>query len=47
MSDNIQVAVRVRPFNNREKALKTKCIVRMDDSSCTLELEVTKHAWHV
>jgi hypothetical protein len=29
MSDNVKVAVRVRPFNGREKGMKAKCIIRM------------------
>lgn len=29
MSDNVKVAVRVRPFNGREKSMKAKCIIRM------------------
>jgi len=28
-SDNVQVAVRVRPFNSREKARNAKLIIRM------------------
>jgi hypothetical protein len=33
MSENIVVAVRVRPFNEREKALSAKCCVDMVGNS--------------
>ncbi|TMW66411.1 hypothetical protein Poli38472_004176 [Pythium oligandrum] len=29
MSENVQVAVRVRPFNDREKAMESTCCIRM------------------
>ena len=29
MSNNVQVAVRVRPFNEREKNMKAECCIRM------------------
>lgn len=29
MSENVQVAVRVRPFNEREKSMKATCCIRM------------------
>ena len=37
MADNIIVAVRVRPFNQREKDLGCKCVVQMDSNSTYLD----------
>jgi len=36
VDDKIKVAVRVRPFNKREKALGTKCAVEMDNNQTIL-----------
>ena len=36
MADNVKVAVRVRPFNGREKGMGAKCIVRMEGSETFL-----------
>jgi len=33
MAENIKVAVRVRPFNQREKDRNATCIIRMQDKS--------------
>ena len=33
MSDNIQVAVRLRPLNKREIAMNAKSIIKMDKST--------------
>lgn len=35
--DSIKVAVRVRPFNAREKALNSKCIISMSGQTTTIE----------
>jgi hypothetical protein len=36
MSDTIKVAVRVRPFNTREKDRNAKCIISMSGKSTTI-----------
>ncbi len=35
--DNVKVAVRVRPFNTREKDRNAKCIIAMHDKSTTIK----------
>lgn len=35
-SENVRVAVRVRPFNNREKQRNAKCIIEMQDKTTVL-----------
>jgi hypothetical protein len=35
--DNVKVAVRVRPFNNREKERNARCIISMHDKSTTIK----------
>ena len=35
-SDNVCVAVRLRPFNSRERARGAKCCITVDGNSCTL-----------
>ena len=30
---SVKVAVRVRPFNRREKEKKSKCVIRMDGAT--------------
>ncbi|KAK2159394.1 hypothetical protein LSH36_154g12000 [Paralvinella palmiformis] len=35
-SESVKVAVRVRPFNQREKNAKSKCIISMKDNSTTI-----------
>jgi len=32
--ESVKVAVRVRPFNGREKDAKSSCIIRVCESSC-------------
>ncbi|CAF0841426.1 unnamed protein product [Brachionus calyciflorus] len=36
-SENLKVAVRVRGFNDREKALNSKCVVHMDGNTTTVK----------
>ena len=36
MSETVNVAVRLRPFNAREKERNSKCCVRMEGKTCTL-----------
>ncbi|EKX44741.1 hypothetical protein GUITHDRAFT_109518 [Guillardia theta CCMP2712] len=36
MSDNVKVAVRVRPFNNREKEKNSVCIISMHEKTTTI-----------
>lgn len=36
-SENIKVAVRVRGFNEREKALNSKCVVEMSGNTTTVK----------
>ncbi|GFS26145.1 kinesin KIF13A-like protein [Elysia marginata] len=36
MSDKVQVAVRVRPVNKRERDLGTKCVVDMENNQTIL-----------
>eukprot|EP00056_Hartaetosiga_gracilis_P019456 m.14277 g.14277 ORF g.14277 m.14277 type:complete len:965 (-) comp7711_c0_seq1:436-3330(-) len=36
MGDSVKVAVRVRPFNGREKQLKSKAIISMDGNATTI-----------
>jgi hypothetical protein len=35
-SESVQVAVRCRPFNSREKAMNSPCIVQMDENQQTI-----------
>ena len=35
-TENVRVAVRVRPFNNREKHRNAKCIIEMQDKTTVL-----------
>ena len=35
-TDNIKIAVRVRPFNDRETERKSKCIIEMKDNITTI-----------
>ena len=35
-SDNVKVAVRVRPFNSREKGRNSTCILTMDGAKTTI-----------
>lgn len=35
-SENVRVAVRVRPFNNREKQRNAKCIIEMQNKTTVL-----------
>ena len=37
MDNNIKVAVRVRPFNNREKERNAKCIISVDGKVTTIQ----------
>ncbi|GCC30385.1 hypothetical protein chiPu_0008836 [Chiloscyllium punctatum] len=34
--NSLKVAVRVRPFNQREKAMRSKCIISMAGNNCTI-----------
>lgn len=36
MTSSVKVAVRVRPFNERELALNSKCIIRMEGTKTTV-----------
>ena len=36
MDNNVKVAVRVRPFNEREKQKNAKCIISMNGNSTTI-----------
>ncbi|XP_050927951.1 LOW QUALITY PROTEIN: kinesin-like protein KIF13B [Lates calcarifer] len=38
---NVKVAVRVRPMNRREKDLKTKCVVEMEENQTVLHPAIT------
>ena len=49
MADNVRVAVRVRPFNQRERDHDAKCIIRMDphtQSTVIVNPEDGAHASH-
>ncbi|XP_078089244.1 kinesin-like protein KIF28 [Mustelus asterias] len=35
-ANSLKVAVRVRPFNQREKAMRSKCIISMAGNNCTI-----------
>lgn len=39
---SVKVAVRVRPFNNREIQNKAECIIRMEDQTKTSKFENKK-----
>ena len=36
MADNVKVAVRVRPFNAREKERDAKCVIKMQGSTTSI-----------
>ena len=36
MGDNVKVAVRVRPFNSREKERDATCIIKMNGTTTTI-----------
>ena len=38
-SDNVKVAVRCRPFNDREKKLKSTCVVTTDQSDNQIQIK--------
>ena len=43
---SVKVAVRVRPFNRREKEKKSKCVIRMDGAttgSLKIMFKITKY----
>ena len=40
---SVKVAVRVRPFNGREKEQNSKCIIRMDESGNTYITNPVSH----
>ena len=39
---SVKVAVRVRPFNNREIQNKAECIIRMEDQKTTSKMQNLK-----
>ena len=44
MADNVKVAVRVRPFNAREKERSATCIIKMDGGTTTITQPETGEA---